>query len=101
MAGRLSIREVRVRTAHHDQVTGPPKSEAGRRTLSMPEPLTELLKDHLKRRGHVGPASYVFTNSAGGPLDYVNWRRRVRLPACIAVGLEGIGFHDLRRTAVT
>ena len=42
MAGRLSIREVRVRTAHHDQVTGPPKSEAGRRTLSMPEPLTEL-----------------------------------------------------------
>lgn len=100
-AGTVAIREVRVRTAHHDQVTGPPKSDAGRRTLSMPESLTNLLKAHLERRGKVGPASYVFINSAGGPLDYVNWRRRVWLPACITAGVEGIGFHDLRRTAVT
>ncbi len=99
--GTVAIREVRVRTAHHDQVTGPPKSEAGRRTLSMPGPLTALLKAHLKRRGQLGHGDYVFTSSAGGPLDYVNWRRRVWLPACLAVGLEGIGFHDLRRTAVT
>lgn len=100
-AGTVSVREVRVRTAHHERVTGPPKSEAGRRTMAIPDPLVELLAEHLRRQGLTASDAYVFTSSDGQPLDYVNWRRRVWLPACRSVGLEGTGFHDLRRAAVT
>jgi integrase len=43
----------------------------------------------------------VFVSPDGGPLDYGNWRRRVWLPACRAVGLDGLVFHDLRRANAT
>ena len=35
------------------------------------------------------------------PLRYANWRSRVWLPATKAAGLEGTGFHDLRRATAT
>ena len=101
--GTVSVHEVRVRTAHHKQVTGPPKSAAGRRTFAIPQPLVSLLAEHLRREGlrWADTGAYVFAMPDGQPLDYVNWRRRVWLPACLSVGLEGTGFHDLRRAAVT
>lgn len=43
----------------------------------------------------------MFPAEGGGPLDYANWRRRVWLPAVKLVGLEGLGFHDLRRACAT
>ena len=69
----------------------------------MPAPLVELLGAHLSRRGLTGADSsqLVFTMPEGGPLAYQNWRNRHWLPACRAVGLEGLGFHDLRRLNAT
>lgn len=96
---------------------GPPKSEAGMRTLTMPTALSDLLADHLTRRGLTGADTdrLIFETEAGGPLDYANWRRRVWIPACVLAGLgkmlkdlktqreryEGPGFHDLRRANAT
>lgn len=100
-AGTLTVREVLVRTAHNAKVTGPPKSDAGRRTVSLPPALVGMLRAHLKRLGLAGDDgdAYVFPAPGGGPVDYSNWRRRYWVPAREAVGLTGVGFHDLRRAA--
>jgi len=81
----------------------PPKSAAGRRTLTIPGPLVEVLSAHVTRLGLTGadPDALLFPNADGSPLDYSNWRRRVWLPAVVAAGLRGIGFHDLRRANAT
>jgi len=81
----------------------PPKSAAGHRTLTIPVALTDLLSAHLAQRGLTGADAdaFLFANADGGPLDYSNWRRRVRLPAAENADLTGVGFHDLRRTNAT
>jgi len=84
-------------------VTGAPKSAAGRRTMTMPTPLVEVLAEHLVRRGLTAAdeAAYVFCDAQGGPVRYANFRARVWLPATRRAGLDGLGFHDLRRAAAT
>jgi integrase len=81
----------------------PPKSAAGHRTLSIPAELANLLSRHLADRGLTGATSdaFLFARADGRPLDYSNWRRRVWLPAVELADLEGLGFHDLRRTNAT
>ncbi len=91
------------RGEHGRPVAGPPKSETGVRTFAVPTALAEILAEHLARNG-LGIAdadAYVFSTGSGLPLDYTNWRRRVWLPAVARAGLDGIGFHDLRRTNAT
>jgi integrase len=43
----------------------------------------------------------VFTSSEGGLLRRSNFNRQVWRPATRAVGLEELGFHDLRHTSAT
>lgn len=80
-----------------------PKSTAGRRSMSMPAPLSEMVALHLARKGLTGanPDALLFTAPAGGPMRYSNFRRRLWLPAVKEAGLTGLGFHDLRRTTAT
>jgi integrase len=82
---------------------GPPKSSAARRTVSIPSELAEVLSAHTQSIGLTGAdrGALLFPNSAGEPLDYSNWRRRVWEPAVKAAGLEKLGFHDLRRANAT
>ncbi|MBW3536185.1 MAG: site-specific integrase [Actinobacteria bacterium] len=84
-------------------VEGPPKSNAGRRTIAVPAPLMEMLSRHLARRKLTGAHvdAYVFTAPHGGPLDYSHFRDRIWLPACRAVGLPKLRFHDLRHANAT
>lgn len=84
-------------------VVGLPKSDAGRRTLSMPTALAALLTEHLNSIGPApaGSAAWVFPSTTGGPLHYANWYHRVWAPAVAAAGLEGLTFHDLRRANAT
>jgi integrase len=99
----ISIAETVTRDARGRPVFGPPKSAASRRTLAVPASLSTALAEHLARRGLTGAdaEALVFTAAGGGPLRYANWRNRVWLPACRRAGLEGLGFHDLRRTNAT
>jgi len=84
-------------------VLSAPKSAAGRRILTMPGALAGKVAAHLARRGLTAADAdaFLFCNMKGGPLDYSKWRRRTWLPACRAAGLEGLGFHDLRRANAT
>ncbi len=100
---RLTVAEQVVRGYKGRVELGPPKSEAGRRTLTLPEPLVDLLAAHLarKRLTAADGDALVFPNIDGGPLHYANWRRNVWIPATVEADLEGLGFHDLRRTNAT
>jgi integrase len=83
---------------------GPPKSQAGQRTLAMPEALTAMLGEHLARRELTGAdadALMFVAHLDNGRLRYDPWRRRVWLPACARSDLAGFTFHDLRRTNAT
>lgn len=79
------------------------KSGAGRRTLTMPRALVDVLSVHLARAGLTAANgdSLIFTAADGGPLSYTNWRRRTWLPAIEKAGLPDVDFHDLRRAAAT
>ncbi|MEY2446784.1 MAG: hypothetical protein QOH79_260 [Acidimicrobiaceae bacterium] len=83
--------------------TSEPKSSAGRRTMTMPKPLMDMLTEHLTRKNLTGADAdaFVFTAASGDPLHYTNWRRRVWVPATKKAGLEGLGFHDLLRANAT
>lgn len=103
LQGRLTVAEQITRGPKGVVVSGPPKSDAGRRTLSVPQPLMALLSAHLTRRGLTGAdeQALLFTMPEGGPLRYELWRRRTWGPACAAAGLGGLTFHDLRRANAT
>lgn len=101
--GMLSVVETVTRDASGRPVFGPPKSEASRRTMAIPARLCEVLAAHLSATGPRSADSdaLLFVAPDGGPIRYANWRNRVWLPACRATGLEGLGFHDLRRVNAT
>ena len=105
---RLPSRHAHRRRATHpgtsgSMATGEPKSEAGRRTLSVPPELMSMLAAHLARRGITGrdPAAFVFASAGAAPPDYTTWRRRIWKPATVKAGLDGLTFHDLRRACAT
>jgi integrase len=74
---------------------GPPKSQAGFRTVPMPVVVTETLAVHLTQF-EPGAHNLVFTNSKGSPLRRSTfgdtWRRAVDA----APVPSGTTFHDLR-----
>jgi integrase len=79
-------------------VFGPPKSDAGQRTVAVPEVIMPDLASHIVTYAAPGDDGLVFTSPRGGPLRHTNFRRRVWLPALKAAGLPVIHFHDLRHT---
>jgi integrase len=113
----VTVEEAVTRDAKGRPVFTAPKSNAGARTLAMPESLADVLAAHLAQRGATAADAdqLVFPAPEGGPLHYANWRRRVWQPACIAAGVgqvtknaetkrehySGAGFHDLRRANAT
>ena len=82
---------------------GPPKTEAGRRTVALPAAALTALRPHLT--AHVGSSAdaLVFTGDKGGLLRASNFRRAVKWSAVLkAAGLpSGFTFHDLRHTGNT
>jgi integrase len=99
----VTVAEALTRDRSGASQLGPPKSRAGNRTLTMPGALIPMLSQHFTRQGlnATNPRSFVFSTEAGTALDYPNWRRRIWLPATKGAGLEGAGFHDLRRANAT
>jgi integrase len=80
---------------------GPPKSAAGRRTVTLPAVVVEALAEHLRRYTARSPEAFVFMSSQGTHLRRSNFNRRVWQPATQAAGVEGLRVHDLRHTAGT
>ena len=80
---------------------GPPKTEAGRRTVVLSAFLIDELAAYLDQRGEIGPDGLVFPAAEGGLMRRSNFRRRTWEPATRAVGVHGLRFHDLRHSAGT
>jgi integrase len=80
---------------------GPPKTEAGRRTVTLPAVAAEALAEHLATYSQPGPDGLVFTSTESGLLRRSNFNRRVWRPATRTAGLAGLRFHDLRHTSAT
>lgn len=81
-------------------VVGPPKSDAGVRTVAIPSAIVPDLERHLSRYGSPEPDGLVFVGTRGQPVRlatfYAEWQKATR-----AVGLERFHFHDLRHTGNT
>jgi integrase len=82
-------------------LVGPPKSAAGRRTVSLPAAVVDVLAEHLAHYTANSPEAFVFLSNQGGHLRRSNFNRRVWQPATRAAGVEGLRVHDLRHTAGT
>jgi len=104
----IDIRERTVRVARQLQelktgelIFGPPKTEAGRRTIVLPPHVIGDIDEHLKQ--WVGPESdaLVFTSPDRTPLRRSNFTRRVWRPTCDMCSLSAFRFHDLRHTGNT
>jgi integrase len=80
---------------------GPPKSAAGRRTVTLPAMVVDALAEHLRHHTAKSPEAFVFLSSQGKHLRRSNFNRRVWQPATRAAGIEGLRVHDLRHTAGT
>lgn len=85
---------------------GPPKSEASRRTFTLPAPIAKLLADHLARPlpGGDGPEALIFTTPSGLPVRHGLFYSRVFRPAVRAAlpqAKHALRWHDLRHTAAS
>jgi integrase len=94
----VQVAETLVEVEGRFMPAGPPKTRAGRRTLTIPRPVMQPLVEHIAR--YCEPGGYVFTAPDGGPLRK-NFRNRVWLPAIRKAGVAPLRFHDLRHTAVS
>ncbi len=97
--------EIRVTEQLHELrggrvVTGPPKSDAGVRTVAIPAALKPELERHLAEFAASGRTGLLFCGRQGQPIRRANfyevWNR-----ARIAVGVPELHFHDLRHTGNT
>jgi integrase len=77
-------------------IFGPPKSDAGRRTVVVPAMILPDISSHLASFTPPVADALAFTSPGGKALRHSNFRSRIWLPALAATGLPGVHFHDLR-----
>jgi integrase len=99
----ITIAEQVTRGVGGRSVIGPPKSQAGRRTLAAPPALMELLANdlELRRLTITDTDTFLFATQDGEHLDYSNWLHRIWYPARRQAGVHWAQFHDLRRANAT
>ncbi|GGO28938.1 putative prophage phiRv2 integrase [Microbispora rosea subsp. aerata] len=79
---------------------GPPKSEAGKRIVSVPAVLLADLRAHLETYAEAGDEGFVFVGPKGAQLRRANFTR-IWSRALKGAQLSGFHFHDLRHTGNT
>jgi integrase len=99
--GTVTVAESVAELAGGVRHVGPPKSDAGRRTVAIPAVILDDLQRHLTQFGEGGPTGLVFVGPKGRPLRNANFGRSVWRPAVHQLGLTGLHFHDLRGCAAT
>ena len=108
-AATVSMRQALQRQAGRGLVLVKPKSRAGRRVVSLPDPLVDALRAHRAQQAQerllAGSTwsdehNLVFTQPTGRPVDpgkdYQEWRRLLE-----AAGVRRARLHDARHTAAS
>ena len=97
--GTLTVARQQVEVAGQGPVVVAPKA-ASQRTVHLPEPALDVLRQHLVTRGHLLPTAPLFTGPAGELLraGQVQWAWR---QARDRAGLPTAHFHDLRHAGLT
>jgi integrase len=81
-------------------LVGNPKTDSGRRTVTLPAGVAGALADHLDRFVPGSPDALVFGTASGSFLSSANWGQTFRR-AVDAVGLPPVRPHELRHTGAT
>ena len=79
---------------------GPPKSAAGRRSVTLPASVAAALAEHLEAHTGTGSEALVFTTPSGRPIGSGE-RSRVLRPAREMIGRPDVTWHHLRHTGAT
>ncbi len=100
----LSLRVIHVRRSlvENDGIhqIGPPKSNAGRRSVAIPPAVAVELAQHLDLYVDAAPSAPVFIGPTGAALRRANWAPLWNT-ARVAVGRPDLRLHDLRHYAST
>jgi integrase len=98
--GQLRIERAFVVHTDGSKAIGPPKTEAGLRTIAIPGNVAPLLTHHLKTYVDGRPDAWLFPAESGQPIppQTLNraWARARR-----AVGRPDLHLHDLRHSGLT
>lgn len=94
------VRRGVVRTKRQGRLVKDPKSDAGKRPVSIPPHLMPMVADHLKEHAQPGRDGLIFPAARGGHLA-PSTLYRVYYPARAAAGRADLRFHDLRHTGAT
>jgi integrase len=89
-----------VRYFGHRWVVGPPKTDAGSRTVALPAFVAAELRVHLRDHVPVSADALVFGTASGNFLSRSNFRATFRR-AVDACGLAVLRVHELRHTGAT
>jgi len=98
----ITVRATLVERQTGEIVVGPPKTSAGRRTVTIPAAIRRDVRAHLANFVGDDPDARVFTGATGAVLRRSNFQRVSNWTAVVTeVGLPGFHFHDLRHTGNT
>lgn len=97
---RVTVEEQLLRRKDNTWRRAEPKTKAGRRVITVPTFLAEMLEAHLEKWSLPGPDGLVFPNQRGGPMIGPSFTGNVFKPALARAGLDDMRIHDLRHTAV-
>lgn len=98
--GTVTVEQQRQQLSSGAHIVGPPKSDAGVRTVALPLEVFAVLQAHLDQFVEPASSAWVFTGEKGGPLREAVWQHEWSR-AREAVGLPDLHFHDLRHVAAT
>lgn len=98
--GRIKVVEQYQQLKNGTNVLGPPKSDAGVRSVAIPEMLKAELGAHLDKYAASGEKGLLFCGSGGQPLRRATWYRAWSR-TMTELGIEGMKPHDLRHTGNT
>ncbi|MGH9170840.1 MAG: tyrosine-type recombinase/integrase [Acidimicrobiales bacterium] len=98
--GTLHVERSMHQLADGTLVIGPPKTDAGRRTIAIPPHILPDVESHLEQFVGAEADALVFTGEKGGPLrPHVLQKAWVKAKA--VVGLPALHLHDLRHAGNT